>query len=606
VSGIDRAFDYCVPDHLDAAIRVGSIVRVPLGGRRVRGWVIADGVEPPRGVELRPVASAVSAGPSVEVIALAEWAAWRWAGRARPFLLAASPPRIVAQLPPPARAPAGSSTAGAAVVLARGRAIEAEVRAAMAAGPSVLRLPPADSRLSVVEAVLDAVPPRSDTLVLVPTRSDAERLTRLLADRGRTAALHPDSWARAAAGGSVVVGARGAAFATLGRLGAVVVLDAHSESYVETRAPTWSAAVVAARRAAEAGAPCLLVSPCPTLELLAGSQLVTVSRSREREGWPPVEVIDRRGDDPRSGRYAAGLAELVRRNAGEPGRPVVLILGRKGRARLLACGACGALALCEACGRALAQHGSARLGEVTALECGHCGTTRPSLCGSCGSGRLKVLRVGTKGATEEVAALTGLSVEEVTADERSAAAAEQGPGTGAVAARGSAQVLVGTEAVMHRARAASLVVFLDLDADLAAPRLRAGERALAQLASAARMVGGRRRAGRIAIQTRMPEHEVIRAAVHADPSIVTGAEMPRRERLRLPPSFALAVVEGEGAHDFAASLRAISPVEVSLTGAGAYLVRAPSHEVLCDALSQARASVATQAPIRVEVDPLRV
>jgi primosomal protein N' (replication factor Y) len=45
VPALDRDFDYAVPDKLAAAMRVGTIVRVPLHGRRVRGWVTAVGVE---------------------------------------------------------------------------------------------------------------------------------------------------------------------------------------------------------------------------------------------------------------------------------------------------------------------------------------------------------------------------------------------------------------------------------------------------------------------------------------------------------------------------------------------------------------------------------
>jgi primosomal protein N' len=140
----------------------------------------------------------------------------------------------------------------------------------------------------------------------------------------------------------------------------------------------------------------------------------------------------------------------------------------------------------------------------------------------------------------------------------------------------------------------------------------------------------------------MPEHEVIRAAVHADPSIATGTEMPLRERLRLPPVFALALIEGEGAPELADLLRTIATVELSPTrpsaagtptsgrptsgrpptrpsapgtssgGASAYLVRAPSHDVLCDALSRAmasrttRSSPSSQSTVRIEVDPLRI
>ena len=41
VPALDREFDYLVPEKLRASVRVGTIVRVPLHGRRVRGWVTA-------------------------------------------------------------------------------------------------------------------------------------------------------------------------------------------------------------------------------------------------------------------------------------------------------------------------------------------------------------------------------------------------------------------------------------------------------------------------------------------------------------------------------------------------------------------------------------
>ena len=40
VPAIDRAFDYLVPDALGDQVRVGTMVRVPLHGRRVAGWVV--------------------------------------------------------------------------------------------------------------------------------------------------------------------------------------------------------------------------------------------------------------------------------------------------------------------------------------------------------------------------------------------------------------------------------------------------------------------------------------------------------------------------------------------------------------------------------------
>ena len=43
---LDKVFDYLIPAHLGDQVRVGTMVRVPLHGRRVGGWVVALADEP--------------------------------------------------------------------------------------------------------------------------------------------------------------------------------------------------------------------------------------------------------------------------------------------------------------------------------------------------------------------------------------------------------------------------------------------------------------------------------------------------------------------------------------------------------------------------------
>ena len=43
LTGLDKQFDYLVPAALRDRIAVGSLVRVPLHGRRIGGWVVALG-----------------------------------------------------------------------------------------------------------------------------------------------------------------------------------------------------------------------------------------------------------------------------------------------------------------------------------------------------------------------------------------------------------------------------------------------------------------------------------------------------------------------------------------------------------------------------------
>jgi primosomal protein N' (replication factor Y) len=183
-----------------------------------------------------------------------------------------------------------------------------------------------------------------DALVLVPSTDRARLLAMRLRRAGLPVALLPRDWAAAAAGG-LVVGSRGAAFGPVGDLAAVLVVDEHDEAYQEERSPTWHARDVVVERARRAGVPCLLTSPSPSLEALAWGDLLVPSRAEERAGWPVVDLVDRRMEDPvRSGLFSPTLVPMLR---GEAGDPVVCVLNRKGRSRLLACDGCGELARCE-------------------------------------------------------------------------------------------------------------------------------------------------------------------------------------------------------------------------------------------------------------------
>lgn len=574
LAGLNRAFDYAVPGEMAARVAVGTMVRIILAGRRVNGWVVEDGVEPPPGVELLAVLAVRGTGPAPEVVELARWAAWRWAGRPAQLLATASPPTRVGDLPPPA--PAGRP---------EGRAPAASpypVSEALSGGPAVLRLPPAAPRWPVVrEAARRGA--GGSVLVLVPSVDFAGRVAAQLRAEGFPAALLPRQWAEAAAGGRVVVGARAGAWGPAPDLRAVVVLDGHDEVYKEERAPTWSAWQVAGQRAARARVACVVTSPAPTLELLEWGRLVAPDRAAERAGWPVVEVVDRGGDDPRSGLFSARAVGLLRDGTWTEERPLVCVVNRKGRARLLACTACGTLARCEHCGGAMAQ---ARGDD--ALHCSRCGATRPRLCQSCGAQRLAVLRAGVTRLAEEAAALAGRPAVEVSSDLAGPAGAI-GPGA----------VLVGTEAALHRVGAAGAVVFLDFDQELLAPRFRAAEQAMALICLAGRLVGPR---GRVVVQTRLPDHEVLAAAAHGDPARLAAVEAERRSALALPPYSALAVASGEGAPEFVAGLAGAPAVTVVAVADG-FWIRAPDHQVLCDAL------VALPRPsgrLRVEVDPQRI
>jgi primosomal protein N' (replication factor Y) len=644
VSGLDRTFHYSVPSAQTGDVNVGTIVRVVLNGRRVRGYVVAVGTDVPEGVTPRDIVDVVSLGPPAQVVELCRWASWRYAGRLRPFLAAACPSTIVRSLParlaprpdtvatagvpatagtvatagvpatagtvatagvpatadaspsagvgmvPTAGAPA--ATAGDSPTLPLARA----VAEALGAGDAVVRLPPADARLPLVlEVLATAVGRHGDAMILVESRIDAAILARRLGANGWPVALYPDDWAGAAAAGRVVIGTRNVAFSP-GSPCVIVVLDAHAESYRSERAPTFDARVIVAERAKRHGIPVLYVTPCPSVELLSGRRCVRLERSAERSGWPTVAVLDAREEDPREGGYPSRLVSLVRQavaDGADNERPVVLVLNRKGRARLLSCGLCRTIQRCERCGAALVQPLRPPRGETGSLQCPRCRSESVAVCAACGSARLRVLRPGVSHARDQLAGLLGVDV------------AEMGkPGS----ALRAAPVVIGTEAVLHEVRAATMVGFLDLDRELLSPRFRAAEQALVLVARAARLVGRRGGSGRLVLRTAAPDHEVVRAAQTGDPDLVSDAERRRRLLLGLPPEAALAELSGPQAAELAARLP--EGLESSPLGeSGSFLVRAPSSETLADAFA---ALVATETggwadvDARVEVDPTDV
>ena len=582
VPALDRVLDYVVPGRWAAHVRLGTVVRIPLQGRRVRGWVVELDRVPPPGLVLRAVTRISGIGPPPDLLELGLWAAHRWAGRRLTFLRAATPDRAVHLIGPPphsGRTDTAEPDDGA-------RLLGAVAEEAEGSGEAVriVRWPPGTDRLGLARAALA----RGPALLLTPGQHEADTLVRRLQAEGHPVARHPEGWAAGAAG-ATVVGGRAAVWAPVAGLRTIVVFDEHDERYQDERAPTWHAREVAVERARRCGAVAVLVSPVPSPEALALGPLTRPSRAAERSGWPALTVVDRRSADPREGLYPHEIVEALR-----TGGRVVVVHNRTGRARLLACTRCGELCRCDECGAAVHSSGRGTAASPRQLRCG-AGHERPEVCGSCGATRLAVLRPGVDRVRDDVEALVGEPVAEITA------ATEEVPGSGT--AGPPPRVWVGTEAVLHRVRRADTVVFLDLDQHLLAPRFTAGARTLSLLALAARLVGGRHRDGRLVLQTRQPTHDVIEAVLHADPERWSTAESERREALGLPPFSSLALIEGPGADAFATSLRTAAGVAVQGPSSGRYLVRAPDAEALADALA------AVERPaerVRIAVDPTDV
>jgi primosomal protein N' (replication factor Y) len=550
VTAVDRVFDYTFDDGAD--LTVGTIVRVPLHGRKVRGWVVAVDVEPAT-EKLLSVLAVVSAGPSPDVVALSEWIAWRWCGPRAAVLRSSGPPNNVPLSPPTVCANTG-----------RERPVLAQ---------TVVRQPPLLDRREQVAALCAS---EGSTIVCVADAGRSRALVKYLRDAGRDVALMHSfekdaertvAWRRAAQGECIVVGGRIAALAPVPDLAAAIVVDDADEALQEERSPTWHARDVLRERAERAGVPFAICSPAPTVE--AGPVTRAPARDVEISGWPRVQVIDRREDPPGSGLLSSALADALRTTEGL----AVCVLNRRGKFKLLVC----------------------TNGHLVRWD--H-NDEKPLVCPDCGVPKLKTLRAGVKRVREELEALVpGTRVVDFAAE------------TDAVP---DADILIGTEAVLHRAavrrRRPALVAYLDLDQELLAPRYRAASQAHWLVTRGAQLLAGRPRAEtRLLLQTRMPDHVVVRALVDADPALVTASETEYRQTLGYPPFGGLAELSGQD-EPLVVALDAVRVLGVQVFGPndGKALVHAPDWNALADALGPAVAAGRAHGRLRAAVDPPRV
>ena len=569
VTGVDKIFDYLVPEALAETVRVGVRVRVPLHGRNVAGWVVEIG-EPSAGLEVKKIKSVIKVlglGATAEIVDLAVWATKRWAGRMRSFISTAAPERLINNVPSPRYMPRAVQYASDTFDKVRDF------------GGGLITVAP----LSNLAPFISAVACDGPTIVVMPTQHRVKLLAAALRANNFSVAQWPQDWALAYGGVDVVIGTRSAVWAPVEKFSNMVVVDEHDDLLQEERSPTWHARDVAIERSSRVGARCILLSPIASLSARkwAGDRRVVDSQGQ----WPEVLIVDRNNDEQWSRSLISSelIAELR-----DKSRRAVCVLNSKGRARLTACGSCRSILRCEKCDAALNQT------DKTTLDCPRCGESRPVICQVCGSSSCAVLKPGVARLREELEAAANRSVFEVTA------------ATETVNER--CNVFVGTEAVLHRVQNTDTVVFLDIDSELLAPRYRANEIVATLVVHAARLVGRSTQSPRILLQTHTPDNAFLIGLKIGDLSQYFVSDEARRSLLKFPPFGSIAQVSGKGTKAFLDSLNESlefsAVVQTMNKDTENGLIRAENWQQLSDVLLSAKRPAKSR--LTFHVDPPRV
>ncbi|MCG3138893.1 MAG: Primosomal protein N' [Phycisphaerae bacterium] len=341
----------------------------------------------------------------------------------------------------------------------------------------------------------------------------------------------------------VVIGTRSAIFAPCPRLGMIVVDEEQEGSFKNQQAPRYHARDVAIKRAQLENIPIILGSATPALESWQHAhdrphyQLLTLSRRVANLELPLVELVDMRQEERRyhdSIRLISQPLEIHLRRVLEQSEQAVLLLNRRGYARVLKCTRCRERVLCPRCRATLVLHQSGQT-----LLCHHCyfRSAIPAACAdpSCG-GRLLATGPGTERIEEEVQRLFPTArVRRVDSDTMVRVADYEQ--VLAAFARREFDVMVGTQMVAKGLDfpLVSLVGVIEADAGLQQPDFRAGERTFQLVTQVAGRAGRAQAGGRVVVQSALATWPVFIHAARHDYTAFAERELALRRQLHWPP-----------------------------------------------------------------------
>ena len=272
-------------------LAAGTLVRVPLGRREVCGvvWDAPAGTDEPAPEQLKAVGAPLAELPPLSAAwrQLVAFAAGYYQRSLGEVALAALPPQLRAldatQLGRRLKraTPAATEATGAAAPELTADQAQALADIDAQPGPFLLFGATGSGKTEVyLQAVqrLLASDPQAQALVLVPEINLTPQLQARFVERFGAAAVvplhsgmtHPQrlrSWLAAHLGTArIVLGTRMAVFASLPRLGLIVVDEEHDPSYKQQEGARYSARDLAVWRARREGAQVLLGSATPSLE----------------------------------------------------------------------------------------------------------------------------------------------------------------------------------------------------------------------------------------------------------------------------------------------------------------------------------------------------
>ena len=338
----------------------------------------------------------------------------------------------------------------------------------------------------------------------------------------------------------VMIGPRSALFSPVGKLGLIVLDEAHEGAYKQEQAPQYQTGRVAAFLANLTRSSLVLGSATPSVSdyYLAEQKnkpIINLTKLAPTGPHPAaaVIVVDRK-DHSLFNRSPFLSNELVAsvEKALSRGEQSLLYLNRRGTARMVLCENCGWQALCPHCDIPLTYHGDQH--QLRCHSCSH-RQSSPTSCPTCGHPGVLFKTAGTKAIVDEVERLFPQArVARFDTDNAKADRFEQ---QFEAVKSGSVDIIVGTQLLakgLDLPRLSTLGILL-ADTSLYLPDFSAAERTFQLVSQVLGRVGRGHIAGRAIIQTYHPDHPILVDAMQGNYRQFYERELDERRQFLFPP-----------------------------------------------------------------------
>lgn len=389
-----QSFSYAIPSELLPMIKVGILVKVPFGKRKIEG--IITEITRKKGEttkeKIKPILSIINPNPLIDEIhlKLARWMA--------EYYFAPLSKCLFEMLP----------------------SLPKRKKTILPSSKINNHLPNSIPTPSILKLCQQAISKNKQVIILFPEVKLAKIFYFHLQKKFKKTMLYHSelskteryyAWEKIKQGKiDIVCGSRLALFAPLNRLGLIIIAEEDAEGYKNERTPRYNVKTVAQKLCQLTGSKLILMSQTPSIEsyyhfgLKKQSKMVYLARYPKS---PPLHqttaIIDMKNEIKKGNK--SSLSEALQaqlKRIYQQGKTAVLFTSRRGAASYIFCRQCGYILKCPHCDLPLVYHLQSPYSNQ--LICHHCTfkTKLISICPNCQGINFKFLGFGTQRIESEL------------------------------------------------------------------------------------------------------------------------------------------------------------------------------------------------------------